>query len=110
MKRNRIIHLQIQEGKLLENGEIDLNTVQWIPIANYKPTKNLKKSYHSLSWESRRFYLRDLMAPKDSVITGVRLKSGQNGVDLEIVTTRFNLTTGKLFPNLGNSRISTDQK
>lgn len=73
VKRNRILYLQIQEGKLLPYGMIDSATVKWVPVENYK-IKNSSifegKDYHRLTWLDRRLDLQTIMAQKGSVVTG----------------------------------------
>ncbi|XP_016843827.1 uncharacterized protein LOC103316723 [Nasonia vitripennis] len=66
VKRNRMIHIQIQEGQLLQNGRINASTLRWSKI-NENPI-----SYHTLQWEQKReIHLDDLMAPKNHVLTGL---------------------------------------
>lgn len=72
-KLNRIIHLQIQEGKLLPRGQIDTETIRWVPIDNYKLTdKNVynKQDYHTLTWESRAIDLDDIEGENGHLLTG----------------------------------------
>lgn len=73
MKQNRIIHLQIQEGKLLPHGTIDTDTVHWVPVEDYKITdKHIYngQDYHTLSWEKRAIDLDDLVADDGFIVTG----------------------------------------
>lgn len=109
VKLNKIIHLQIQQGKLLPNGEIDNNSIEWIPCENYsvinkKYTKG--KDYHVLTWETRAFDFADIKADENSVITGVKFTLIGSRIHLEIQTTPFNFTSGKLESN--KSKIKSD--
>nr|CAI5830981.1 unnamed protein product [Callosobruchus analis] len=75
VKHNRIVHLQIQEGKLLPYGYIDNSTVHWVPVDDFKITETSVKSgedYHTMTYDSRSLSLDDL-SPTESntVITGM---------------------------------------
>ncbi|XP_068913358.1 uncharacterized protein [Tenebrio molitor] len=101
VKHNRILHLQIQEGRLVENGEIDRSTVRWVPVEDYKlldKTIYEGQDYHTLSWEQRGFELHDVMVDEGFVVTGARFRRVGSRIDLEVLTTPFNFTTGKLMP------------
>jgi hypothetical protein len=99
VKHNRILHLQVQEGRLVENGEIDRSTVRWVPVENYKIVdKHIfnGQDYHTLSWEQRGFELHDVMVEEGFVVTGVKFKSIDSRIYLEVLKTPFNFTSGKL--------------
>lgn len=74
IKRNQIIHLQIQEGKLLPFGYIDIPTVRWVPVDNFKISDNGAidgRDYHTLKYEDRTIALDELRSLKDEeVLTG----------------------------------------
>jgi hypothetical protein len=73
VKVNRVIHLQIQEAGLLPRGEINMTSVQWRPVDDYRISDSdvyNGKDYHTLSWEQRAIDLDDLVAPDGSVLTG----------------------------------------
>lgn len=40
VKKNNIMYIQVQEGKLLPNGIIDPDTVTWVPIPKNPHSKN----------------------------------------------------------------------
>ncbi|XP_044261295.1 uncharacterized protein LOC123009206 isoform X2 [Tribolium madens] len=100
IKHNKIIHLQVQEGKLLERGYIDPKTVRWVPPENYKTIdKDIYEGqdYHTISWEKRSIELSEIVVEEGSVVTGVRFKKTSFGsLDLEVLITEFNFNTGKL--------------
>jgi hypothetical protein len=101
VKHNRILHLQIQEGRLVQNGEIDPTTVRWVPVEDYKLLDKAiyeGQDYHTLSWEQRGFELHDVMVDEGFVVTGARFRRVGSRIDLEVLTTPFNFTTGKLMP------------
>ncbi|XP_063904374.1 uncharacterized protein LOC135123541 isoform X2 [Zophobas morio] len=102
VKHNRIIHLQVQEGKLLPFGQIDLSTVRWVPPEDYSiQNKNYHKNedYHVFTWEERGVDLADIKAENGTVITGVQFKKVGTRIHLEVRLTPFNFTTGVLKDN-----------
>ncbi|RZC38220.1 uncharacterized protein BDFB_003195 [Asbolus verrucosus] len=111
VKHNRIIHLQIQEGKLLPSGQIDRDTVKWVPPEDYKITDRFiyeGQDYHTLSWEKRAFELNTVTAPNGSVITGTRFARIGGRIELEVLATPFNFTTGQLRdPNVRSAYYGT---
>ena len=72
-KVNHIIHIQIQDGKLLPGGVIDENTLRWKPIEDYKlgePIPGTKgktyeyipqedHDYHVLQWKVNKGMYKD---------------------------------------------------
>lgn len=71
VKMNRIIHLQIQEGKLLSFGKIDQVSLRWVPVPRFNILdKGIVDGvdYHTLSYERREFDFDDLLAPVDHVV------------------------------------------
>lgn len=98
-KHNRIIHLQIQEGRLLPRGNIDPESVHWVPVEDYKLTDRHvfnKQDYHTMNWESRALDLDDLIAEEGHLVTGVRFKLLGTHLNFEIYITPFNFVTGEL--------------
>jgi hypothetical protein len=70
-KKNRIIHLQIQEGQLIERGRINASTLRWVPVEEYTITdKGIRdgRDYHTLAWDRREVDLDDLEAPIGHVV------------------------------------------
>nr|CAH7755720.1 unnamed protein product [Callosobruchus chinensis] len=101
VKHNRIIHIQIQEGKLQPRGNIDPDSVKWKPVEDYKITdKNIQsgKDYHTMSWEKRAFDLDDLEGDEGYILTGVRFKEIGSHLNFEIYLTKFDFEKGKLVP------------
>ncbi|CAG9863089.1 unnamed protein product [Phyllotreta striolata] len=99
VKHNRIIHVQIQEGKLLPRGGIDATTVRWVPVEDYKITDRKifnGQDYHTFSWEKRAVDLDDLEGDDGHVLTGVRFKEIGSHLNFEILVTKFDFETGKL--------------
>ncbi|XP_057660741.1 uncharacterized protein LOC130896576 [Diorhabda carinulata] len=99
VKKNRIIHVQIQEGKLLPRGNIDQSSVRWVPVEDYRITDRKIYSgqdYHTFSWEKRAIDLDDLEADEGYVVTGIRFKEIGSHLNFEIYTSKFDFVTGTL--------------
>ncbi|KAJ8915969.1 hypothetical protein NQ315_016646 [Exocentrus adspersus] len=98
VKHNRIIHIQIQEGKLLPYGYIDNSTIRWVPIDDYKITDNGIKNgidFHTMNYINRTMYLDDLVINEaHHIITGVRFEYVDNHLRFEIYVSNFNFDNG----------------
>ncbi|XP_015431569.1 PREDICTED: uncharacterized protein LOC107187895 isoform X2 [Dufourea novaeangliae] len=105
-KANNIMHLQIQEGELLPRGNINRTTVAWKPIEAFSRLDSNVKSgvdYHTLAWEKRGVDLDDLVPDQEHLLTGVRFRTIGSRLNLEIMVTPFNFTTGQLTQPFINS-------
>ncbi|XP_008560277.2 uncharacterized protein LOC103580336 [Microplitis demolitor] len=120
IKKNQVIHLQIEQGKLIKDGRIENGTTEWLPIDEFKYDAEteggafvrvvndkeipMKKDidYGFITDKRRYFYLDDLIVEEPNyVITGARLTLAMFSPDdfqLEVRVTRFNFTTGSLIP------------
>ncbi|EDW06299.2 uncharacterized protein LOC6585004 isoform X1 [Drosophila mojavensis] len=108
VKRNRVFHLQIQEGQLLPRGAINESTLSWKPVDEYKIyDRNVAKGidYHTLSYESRSIDLDDIMKTDDYsfVVTGLRFRVLGAHLNLEARLTEFDFTKGELIQPEVNS-------
>ncbi|XP_014242049.1 uncharacterized protein LOC106662462 [Cimex lectularius] len=102
VKKNKIIHLQIQQGTLLKNGAINVSTVAWRAVDDYKTDDDGIKAgvdYHVLTWEQRAIDLDDLIAPEGYVLTGVRFRRIGGHLNLEIKVTKMDFKNGTLVNN-----------
>ncbi|XP_017785572.1 PREDICTED: uncharacterized protein LOC108568796 [Nicrophorus vespilloides] len=102
VKRNRIVHLQVQQGKLIENGKIEHFSVKWVPISEFQITDPMirdGKDYHTLTWKKRAINLDDLYAPMNHLVTGVQFQLIGAHLNLAIRTTPFDIETGELSPS-----------
>ncbi|XP_046744717.1 uncharacterized protein LOC124410410 isoform X3 [Diprion similis] len=98
VKVNGMIHLQIEQGQLLESGTIG-NVTEWKPVEKfsiYDNGVNEGTDFLTLSWHQRAIDLDDLKAPPGHLMTGVKFRKLGAHVNLEIMTTPFNFTTGTL--------------
>ncbi|XP_071446965.1 uncharacterized protein [Hetaerina americana] len=111
VKVARVIHLQIQDGVVLPGGIINSSTLQWRPIKPFNvndPKIRRDVDYHIVTWEQRAIDLDDLTAPEGSVLTGVQLRRIGSHLNLEILTTPFNFTSGRLAQRASSEWISND--
>ncbi|KAL6436597.1 hypothetical protein ACFW04_004812 [Cataglyphis niger] len=98
-KINQIIHMQIQEGELLPRGAINASTTEWQPVDAFSiMDANVRSGidYHKLVWEKRALDLDDLQSSQDHLLTGVRFRMVGSRLNLEIMVTPFNFTSGLL--------------
>ncbi|XP_065200277.1 uncharacterized protein LOC135831598 [Planococcus citri] len=101
IKHERVIHLQVKEGTLLPGGLIDKDSVSWVPVSTIDVDNWLEKhKYHTMRYESRSIDLDDVVASKNYVLTGVKLRTLGEHLNLEIQLTAFNFTTGEVSNNL----------
>ncbi|XP_076043891.1 uncharacterized protein LOC143026977 isoform X2 [Oratosquilla oratoria] len=100
-KYNRVIHMQIQEGQTMPQGQVNSSTLQWSPV---KPISIISTEYHEgehykkLSYEERGIDLDRLVAPSNHVITGVRFQMLGSHLNLEVQITPVDFSTGELNP------------
>ncbi|XP_014211838.1 uncharacterized protein LOC106641819 [Copidosoma floridanum] len=99
-RKNQVMHVQIQQGKLMPNGAIDESSVQWKEMDEYgiaDPSVTAGKDFHPISWSERTLCLDSVESPREHrVVTGVRFKKVNGYLKLEIRETEFDFATGKL--------------
>ncbi|XP_034484624.1 uncharacterized protein LOC117789659 [Drosophila innubila] len=101
VKKNRVFHLQIQQGKLMPRGVIDDKTLEWKPVDEYQITDaNIVNGvdYHTMNYSSRSMDLDNIMNPNDnsSVVTGLRFRVLGSHLNLMAQISKFDFATGKL--------------
>lgn len=117
--KDKMIHIQIQQGVLQKNGGIDQASEEWIPLENFVYLSNVTDGgfllkngddYETLtrgtdftfiSTEQKTVNLDDITVPYEYVITGVRLSHQVDGqpvghVQLKVRATKFNYSSGVL--------------
>jgi len=115
VKRNRIFHLQVQEGELLPLGVINGTTLRWKPVDSYSISdKDVSENvdYHTLTYEKRSIDLGDLNAKINSVVTGLRFRVFGAHLQLEAQFTAVEFESGKLIDPKKTSHwisMGTDQ-
>jgi len=108
VKKNRIFHLQIQQGKLLPHGVIDIKTVEWKPVDDYEiDGKNIVNGvdYHALHYYNRSLDLDNVMSQNDnsSVVTGIRFRVLGSHLNLMAQLSKFDFESGRLLQPKVNS-------
>ncbi|CAG9773547.1 unnamed protein product [Ceutorhynchus assimilis] len=105
IKNNRIVHLQIQEGKLLPYGYINESTVHWVNVDNYKLTDagvRNKEDFFTMSYGERSMALDDIQVKEENhIVTGVRFEFIKNKIHFEIYVSPFDWHTGRVSHNNG---------
>ncbi|XP_057333732.1 uncharacterized protein LOC130672935 [Microplitis mediator] len=118
-KKDNMLHVQIQEGKLLPEGRVNRSTLQWVKLDDLEYRKNtpegsfvkltkddevplvLNTDYAFLNNDYRTVWLDDITVNKDYVVTGVRFNyiilSG--AISIELYSTKFDYFSGELSPN-----------
>jgi len=99
VKRHRVIHLEIQQATALAEGNIDVDSKEWIEAQNLNVNNRTQQDlgmFKELSYEERALDLDRLEAPKGYVVTGVRFRNLGGHMNLEIRITPIRFTSGKL--------------
>ncbi|KAK9746594.1 protein of unknown function (DUF4803) [Popillia japonica] len=114
-RRNK---LQVQQGEILPQGVINVTSLEWVPVNNFKVNDRFiynGQDYLKMTWKDKSVDLHVIEVDNKNqhqqrVLTGVRfsaVKSGMNRNDkrihlnLEIRMTKFHFESGKLFVNRG---------
>ncbi|XP_026816219.1 uncharacterized protein LOC113555852 isoform X2 [Rhopalosiphum maidis] len=101
IKVKQMFHLQAQEGVLSHRGTIHEPSRQWIQVPgsdfSYK-NKTLKDGvdYHTLTYEARTIDIDNVIAPENTVVTGVKFRKIGSHLNIEVRVTPFDFMTGKL--------------
>ncbi|XP_034484623.1 uncharacterized protein LOC117789658 [Drosophila innubila] len=108
VKKNRIFHLQIQQGKLMPRGVIDDKTLEWKPVDKYEiDGADIVNGvdYHTMNYSSRSIDLDNIMSSNDnsSVVTGIRFRVLGSHLNLMAQICKFDFETGKLLQPKANS-------
>lgn len=111
-----MIHLQIQQAKLLPQGKINKSSKEWIPLEDFmylnyvaqgefalKNGKRLTrgKDFTFITWDQQTINLDDIVLPYYLVITGARLNHEDEGdfnspVEIQVRATFFDYESGTL--------------
>lgn len=94
VKRDGVIYIQIKQGKIMAEGEINNSTIHW---------KRIKEStnVHRLSFEDTRgFYLGESRQDQGKVLTGLQINKvkhqGHHYFTIKTKTTPYDYATGDL--------------
>ncbi|KAK9746573.1 protein of unknown function (DUF4803) [Popillia japonica] len=115
-KKNKIIHLQIQQGEILPHGLINATTLEWVPVNNFKINDRFiynGQDYLKMTWKDKTIDLNVIDVDnthrhQHEVLTGVRFFAYRSGINpndkpmhlkFEIRMTKFHFESGQLFKN-----------
>uniref|UniRef100_A0A2M4A7E9 Putative secreted protein n=2 Tax=Anopheles triannulatus TaxID=58253 RepID=A0A2M4A7E9_9DIPT len=99
VKHDRVIHLAVQQGTLMPQGEIDNRTLEWVPPRMFSVlSKGIRDGldYHTLTYDNRSMDLDDVQVYPGYVLTGVRFRLLGTHLNLMIRMTEMNFTSGQL--------------
>ncbi|KAH8302666.1 hypothetical protein KR044_009323 [Drosophila immigrans] len=101
VKKNRIFHIQIQQGQLLPRGAINASTLEWVPVDDFKLDDfNVIEGidYHTMSYEKRRINLDEIVFRdgRTHLVVGVGFSLWKQRLELEVLVSRLNFEEGKI--------------
>lgn len=99
VKKNRVIHLEIEQATALPEGNVDDQTRQWIEATEIDVNNRTHQElglFKTMKYEERALDLDDLKTPKGYVVTGVRFRNLGGHLNLEIRMTPIRFSSGKL--------------
>lgn len=98
MNINQIIQFKILEKKLLPNGQVSNEHVEWRTASPFHINQTgvfLGEDYHTITWNNRSIDL-GTVDDLNRVVTGVRFRVTNSHLRLEIRVTDFEYSTGLL--------------
>lgn len=97
VKKNRVIHLEIEQGVALREGNVQEESREWIesPIIDVNNASQ-EHDYKTMKYEERSLDLDEHKVPPGHVITGVRLRDLGGHLNMEIRVTPIRFSSGKL--------------
>ncbi|KAH8414601.1 hypothetical protein KR215_009920 [Drosophila sulfurigaster] len=103
VKKNRVFHIQIQQGELLPRGAINESTLEWVPVDDYQisdPDVTEGVDYHAMSYENRRINLGNNLGDnihkhgRGVVVTGVGFHVWRGQLALNVMFSDFDFVEG----------------
>ncbi|XP_063992028.1 uncharacterized protein LOC135170275 [Diachasmimorpha longicaudata] len=91
VQHNKIIHVQVLEGKLLPDGKIERGSEQWVPLPA-RPT------VIPLTWGRRNFVRHNPVLPFGYVLIGVQFIDQKNKFAISAVGKKYDIRRGVLLP------------
>ncbi|KAL7729777.1 hypothetical protein ACLKA6_014641 [Drosophila palustris] len=116
IKKNRVFHLQIQQGTLLSHGVINETSLEWKPLDEYHiDDENIAEGvdYHTMNYSSRSIDLDNIMNTGDNsfVVTGVRFRVLGSHLNLMAQIYKFDFKSGQLLqPEVNSVWQSNDEQ
>ncbi|KAH0534356.1 uncharacterized protein LOC123266874 [Cotesia glomerata] len=126
-KKDKVVHLQIQQGHLLPEGKIDNSTISWVPLPDLVNYRNVPEGsfwlrkdsgvsplvydvdYTFLKHDRMTLNLDDVVAGPGFVVTGVRLNyrtedpaNQTTPLELQVHITPYDYYQGHLKPTRSN--------
>ncbi|XP_057329596.1 uncharacterized protein LOC130670285 isoform X2 [Microplitis mediator] len=127
--KNRMIHIQIQQGQLIKDGEINSTTTEWVELENFKYVDSenafykLDQSgpllmeegidYSFIGSKQNILFIDDIIGPLETLVTGVRLNHSfpqwpgevnTSPIQIEVFISHYIYEAGKLdldsFPSM----------
>lgn len=99
-KERGIFTWGIHQSELLSNGLVNL-TKPWnafTEVERFQPGEQADGvDYHTLTYKHRSINLDSVVAPPDTLVTGVRFNVIDGVLNIEIRATKFEFSTGRLF-------------
>ncbi|XP_050311732.1 uncharacterized protein LOC126747251 isoform X2 [Anthonomus grandis grandis] len=99
-KSKRVLHLQIQEGRLLSDGIIQENSIHWVPLKDFKITDDgiyNDIDMYSLTNRNRTMAIDEFKIEEDNhAITGIGFQLIEGKLQLVATVTKYNSSTYKL--------------
>ncbi|KAH8414624.1 hypothetical protein KR215_010674 [Drosophila sulfurigaster] len=101
VKKNRVFHIQIQQGQLLPRGAINESTLEWVPVDDYQVNDaNITEGvdYYAMSYENRRINLDETIFEHDRIfiVTGVRFNAFKDYLGLKVYFSRHKFVDGEV--------------
>eukprot|EP00095_Tigriopus_kingsejongensis_P006035 maker-scaffold889_size84747-snap-gene-0.24 protein:Tk06035 transcript:maker-scaffold889_size84747-snap-gene-0.24-mRNA-1 annotation:"hypothetical protein L798_01615" len=99
IKRDRVIHLEIEQALALPEGSIYEESREWKSPPPVDINRDIPNTdFLMMTYETRALDTDTLEAPSGHVITGIRLRSLGGHINLEAQVTPIGFTSGKLIP------------
>ncbi|XP_015115232.1 uncharacterized protein LOC107039882 [Diachasma alloeum] len=96
---NRSLHIQIKQGKLINDGKVDPATESWVPLPS-------NPEVMPITWESKTFKLNNPTLPFGYALVGVQFDNVSGSAAIRILGKKFDMKDAVLRPGL--VQVSTE--
>ncbi|XP_011307579.1 uncharacterized protein [Fopius arisanus] len=90
--KDRILYIQLKQGRLVKNAWVDPSSQSWIPLPNNPEVMEITPA-------NTKFYLDVIRVPVDQVVVGVTFENNK-GCSIVVSAKRFNYTTGEMYDDI----------
>lgn len=99
-EKNKNFRLQIQQGELMKNGQVNQSTVAWKDPADElnREIGLARGDIHALTMKERRIEFADFKTRPDQVVTGIRFFQINGVLKLSVQANRIDLRSGNISP------------